>query len=374
MLQQTPVKGSTLASPKTSEQHQLARPRGDYTKVLVPLLVVGAVCVLAGLSSQQWDRWTSGADEQTTDNAYVRSELSHLSARASGNVVAVKVGDFEHVKAGDVILQIDPSDYEARRDQAKATLGAAVAQRNNLDNQGNLQKAEIRRSEAQAVVARANADLAKIVANRQTTLLEKGAGAQQRLDEATANEKTTSATAGAAEAAVASAEAQLQYIDGQRAQLSANVESAKASLRSAELALSYTTILAPFDGIVSERQVHVGDYITAGTNAISIIPLPNVYLIANFKETQLFRMQEGQAATVTVDSLPGQAFTGKVTRLSPASGSQFALLPADNATGNFTKVVQRIPVRIDFNGSSALDRLRSGMSAVVTVSVASNRE
>jgi membrane fusion protein (multidrug efflux system) len=289
-------------------------------------------------------------------------------------VVAVKVGDFEHVKAGDVILQIDPSDYEARRDQAKATLGAAVAQRNNLDNQGNLQKAEIRRSEAQAVVARANADLAKIVANRQTTLLEKGVGAQQRLDEATANEKTTSATAGAAEAAVASAEAQLQYIDGQRAQLSANVESAKASLRSAELALSYTTILAPFDGIVSERQVHVGDYITAGTNAISIIPLPNVYLIANFKETQLFRMQEGQAATVTVDSLPGQAFTGKVTRLSPASGSQFALLPADNATGNFTKVVQRIPVRIDFNGSSALDRLRSGMSAVVTVSVASNRE
>ncbi|WP_018517158.1 HlyD family secretion protein [Rhizobium leguminosarum] len=374
MLQQTPVKGSTLASPKTSEQHQLARPRGNYTKVLVPLLVVGTVCVLAGLSSQQWDPWTSGADEQTTDNAYVRSELSHLSARASGNVVAVKVGDFEHVKAGDVILQIDPSDYEARRDQAKATLGAAVAQRNNLDNQGNLQKAEIRRSEAQAVVARANADLAKIVANRQTTLLEKGVGAQQRLDEATANEKTTSATAGAAEAAVASAEAQLQYIDGQRAQLSANVESAKASLRSAELALSYTTILAPFDGIVSERQVHVGDYITAGTNAISIIPLPNVYLIANFKETQLFRMQEGQAATVTVDSLPGQAFTGKVTRLSPASGSQFALLPADNATGNFTKVVQRIPVRIDFNGSSALDRLRSGMSAVVTVSVASNRE
>ncbi|WP_230640329.1 HlyD family secretion protein [Shinella sumterensis] len=128
--------------------------------------------------------------------------------------------------------------------------------------------------------------------------------------------------------------------------------------------------MAPFDGVVSERQVHVGDYVTTGTNAISIVPLPNVYLTANFKETQLSRMREGQAVTITVDSLPGETFHGKVSRLSPASGSQFALLPADNATGNFTKVVQRVPVRIDFNPPEVFAHLRAGMSAVVSVSVA----
>jgi len=173
----------------------------------------------------------------------------------------------------------------------------------------------------------------------------------------------------AATAAVASAQAQLSFIEGQKGQLAANIDAAKAALQSAELLLSYTKIIAPFDGVVGERQVHVGDYVTTGSNTISIVPLPSVYLIGNFKETQLGLMKEGQVATVSVDTLPGETFAAKVSRLSPASGSQFALLPADNATGNFTKVVQRIPVRIDFEPSPALAKLRSGMSAVVSVAV-----
>jgi membrane fusion protein, multidrug efflux system len=371
MLQKTATQPAPANAPTAPEATAPQRPPRDLAKFVVPLVVIGAVCVLVGISTQQFDQWTAGADTQTTDNAYIRADLSHLSARAAGNVVAVKVNDFDRVKAGDVILQIDPSDYEAKRDQAKAALDSAKAQLINLANQENLERAAIQQAEAQATVAKATADLARTEAARQTSLIDRGAGIQQNKDEAQAKVETTAASLGAAEAAVLSAKAQLQYIDGQRAQLSANVQSAQATLKSAELALSYTTITAPFDGVVSERQVHVGDYVTTGTNAISIVPLPAVYLTANFKETQLSRMREGQPVTVTVDSLPGKTFHGKVTRLSPAAGSQFALLPADNATGNFTKVVQRVPVRIDLDPSDALERLRAGMSAVASVSVAS---
>ncbi|UXS39494.1 HlyD family secretion protein [Agrobacterium tumefaciens] len=370
MLQPTPNKGPAAVAVPQQDTAQV-KPARDYTKLLIPLSVVAAVLVLVGVSSQRWDRWMAGADTQTTDNAYIRAELSRLSARVSGNVSAINVGDFDHVKAGDVLVEIDPADYLAKQAQAKAALDAAVGQLANLENQKTLQKAAISQAEAQSAVAKANADLAKTEADRQVTLADKGVGTQQKNEQAQAAVQTTIASALAAEASVASARAQLEYISGQADQLSANVEAARAALKTADLSVSYTRIIAPFDGVVSERQVHVGDYVTAGTNSISIVPLPDVYMIANFKETQLSRMKEGQVATVTVDALPGESFKGHVTRLSPASGSQFALLPADNATGNFTKVVQRVPVRIDFEASPALEHLRSGMSAEVTISVAS---
>jgi membrane fusion protein (multidrug efflux system) len=349
---------------------QPERPSRSYTKLLVPLCVVAVICLFVGISSAQWDLWQAGADVQKTDNAYIRAELSRLSARVAGNVREVAVEDFGAVKAGQLLVEIDPADYEAKQMQARAALNSAVAQLVNLGNQENLQKAAIRQARAQKTVADENAALAKQEAERQRSLLTSGSGTQQKSDQAETQERSTAASAVAADAAVNSANAQLQVITGQSAQLQASVDSAQAALKSADLAVAYTKITAPFDGVVSERQVHVGDYVTVGTSAISIVPLPNVYLIANFKETQLARMKEGQAATVTVDALPDQSFNGRVTRLSPASGSQFALLPADNATGNFTKVVQRVPVRIDFDGKSPLSRLRPGMSAVVSVDVA----
>lgn len=369
MLQNTTPKSPALV-PTSSATPETTKPRREYVKFVVPTVVVAVVCALAGLSTQRWDKWTAGSASQTTDNAYIKADLSHLSARVAGNIQAINVSDFDYVRAGDVILQIDASENEAKRDQALAGLQSAEAQLANLDHQETLQKAAIVQAEAQRAVAEANAALAKTEAARQTALMEKGAGVQQKREQADAELLSSSATAGAAEAAVASSRAQLDYISGQRPKLVADVAAAQATLKSAELALSYTKIVAPFDGVVSERQVHVGDYVTAGTNTISILPLPSLHILANFKETQLARMREGQKVAVEVDGIPDETFTGKVTRLSPASGSQFALLPADNASGNFTKVVQRIPVRIDFEPAQDLTHLRSGMSAIVTVTVA----
>ncbi|TCQ99443.1 HlyD family secretion protein [Neorhizobium sp. JUb45] len=346
------------------------KPQREYVKFVVPTIVVVVVCALAGLSTQRWDKWTAGLNVQTTDNAYIKADLSHLSARTAGNVQSVHVSDFDYVKAGDIILEIDPSENRAKRDLALAGLQSAEAQLTNLDNQEVLQRAAIVQAEAQQRVAEANAALAKTEATRQTALMDKGAGVQQKREQADAQLLSSSATAGAAAAAVESSRAQLDYIGGQRQIFLADVAAARATLKSAELALSYTKIVAPVDGVVSERQVHVGDYVTAGTNTISIIPLPSLHILANFKETQLARMREGQEVAVEIDGIPDEAFTGKVTRISPAAGSQFALLPADNATGNFTKVVQRIPVRIDLKPTHELTRLRAGMSAVVSVTVA----
>jgi membrane fusion protein (multidrug efflux system) len=362
---QTPTLVASQATPAATPPIQR-----EFTKLLVPLCIVAAICCFVAISTQRWDIWTAGADVQTTDNAYVRVELSRISARVAGNVRAINVADFERVKAGQVLVEIDPSDYVAKQAQASAALSYANAQLGNLGNQVSLQKAAISQAEAQLAVARANAALARIEADRETSLIETGAGTRQKNDQAQAAAQSTASTVLAGKAALASAQAQLKYVEGQSLQFRANIEAAKATLQSADLAVSYALIKAPFDGVVSERQVHVGDYVTVGTNTISLVPLPDVYVIANFKETQLSRMKEGQTVTVTVDALPTDLFRGRVTRLSPASGSQFALLPADNASGNFTKVVQRVPVRIDFDASPALERLRSGMSAVVSVSVA----
>lgn len=356
--------------PRVVENDRTARKSREYTKLLVPLGVVAVVGALVAVSSARWDQWQAGANVQTTDNAYVRAEISRLSARVAGNISKISVQDFETVKKGQLLVEIDPADYHAKQIQARAALNYSIAQLVNLGNQEILQRAVIKQAEAQETVADENASLAQQEADRQQALLKSGSGTQQKNDQAQTQAKSTEATAQAADAAVNSAKAQLDVISGQQAQISANIDSARAALDSADLAVSYTRITAPFDGVVSERQIHVGDYVTVGTNAFTIVPLPHVYIIANFKETQLFRMKEGQRVGITVDALPGMTFDGWLSRVSPGAGSQFALLPADNATGNFTKVVQRVPVRIDFNQSSELAKLRPGMSAAVSVDVA----
>lgn len=369
MLHQTPPLPHQHAVQTDNEKQSSARTRG-YSRLFVPMTVVGVVGVLVAISSARWDLWQAGANVQTTDNAYIRAELSRLSARVAGNVSRVAVDDFDRVKKGQLLVEIEPADYRAKQMQARAALDYAVAQLVNLANQKDLQRAAIRQADAQKTVADENAALAKQEADRQAALLRSGSGTQQKNDQAQTQARSTTATAEAADAAVNSAKAQFEVITGQEAQLVANVDSAKAQLQTADLSVDYTKITAPFDGVVSERQVHVGDYVTVGSNAITIIPLPQVYVIANFKETQLSRMKEQQPVTLTVDALPDQTFKGRLSRLSPGAGSQFALLPADNATGNFTKVVQRVPVRIDFDKNIDLGQLRPGMSAVVSVHVA----
>lgn len=346
------------------------RDWGSISRLFVPLLVVAVVGVLVTLATRNWDLWTAQASVQSTDNAYIRAELTRLSARVSGNLKSAPVQDFGQIKAGQLLMEIDPADYEVKVAQAKASLDSATAQLQNLTNQERLQHAAIDQANAQFQATNVTAELARQEAARQTALLQSGSGTKQKQEQADAEERQTAAAAQASQAAVVSARAQLDVVSGQRAQLQASVDAAKSNLDAAQLNLSYTKIIAPFDGIVNERQVHVGDYVSVATNLLTVVPLPNVYVTANFKETQLARMSVGQKVTIKVDTFPGKVFRGHVESLSPASGSQFALLPADNATGNFTKVTQRIPVRIAFDeDASVLQKLRPGMSSVVAVQV-----
>ena len=206
---------------------------------------------------------------------------------------------------------------------------------------------------------------------RQQSLSQTDAGTRQRFEQATAAYAKAQADVRASRAVIAAQRHQLDVLQGTKKQRAADLEGAKATLAAAKLKLGYTRIVAPFDGVTGERQVQPGDYVNIGTNLVNVVPLPNVYVIANYKETQLTHVKPGQPVEVTVDSFPNQTLHGSVERIAPASGSQFALLPPDNATGNFTKVVQRIPVRIALDKNQPLlERLLPGMSVVTSINTA----
>jgi len=349
-------------------------PERRFSRLAIPLFAIGVATALVLVTSVRWERWLGAAAVQTTDNATVRAETTRLGARVSGNVLRVAVKDYQHVKAGDLLLQIDPADYEAAVAQAEANVAAARAALDNLENQKALQNAFIAQAEAQQLAAVARERLTRLEQVRQEALDRGGlAGTKQKLEQATAEYQKAVADLKASEAAIRAQSRQLDVLDGQEKVLKANLLAADAALATAKLRLGYTRIVAPFDGVVGERLVHDGDYVNVGTNLIAVVPLPNVYVIANYKETQLTRVEPGQAVEITVDMFPGETLRGRVVRLSPASGATFALLPPDNATGNFTKVVQRIPVRIEFEpGQPLLARLRPGMSVVTSIRVSAD--
>lgn len=335
------------------------------------MATVAIAATLIAFGIVEWDTWVSGAAVQTTDNATIRSDMARVSARVSGNVRHVAVEEFQHVRAGDLLLEIDPADYRAAVAQAEANVAASRAILENLENQKAFQRATIIQAEAQRMSALARAVNMQQEQGRQDELLRGGlAGTRQRVERATAEYATAKAALAASEATIDAQRRQLKVLDGQQALLGANVQAAEATLTAARLRLSYTRVVAPVDGVVSERRVQEGDYVNVGTNVIAVVPLPNVHVIANYKETQLTRVAPGQSVEVYVDTFPGAVLRGQVARLSPASGSTFALLPPDNATGNFTKVVQRIPVRIDLEpGQPLLEQLRPGMSVVTRIHV-----
>jgi len=329
------------------------------------VLVAFGFIVLATL---RWDAWVGSAVIQTTNDAYVRAELTRLSSRVAGEVLAVAANDFQRVKAGDLLVQIDPADYQAQVAQAEAGVAGAQAALDNLANQVELQYATIAQGEAQQVSAAAQEVEARQEQERQQSLTQTEAGTRQKLEQATAGYARAQADVRASRALVAAQRHQLEVLSGTKLQRAADLQGAKAALAAARLKLGYTKIVAPFDGVVGERQVQPGDYVNIGSNLINVVPLPNVYVIANYKETQLTRVQPGQPVDVTVDSFPSERLHGRVERIAPASGSQFALLPPDNATGNFTKVVQRIPVRIALDKNQPLlERLLPGMSVVTRI-------
>jgi membrane fusion protein (multidrug efflux system) len=343
-------------------------PWQAWRRLAIPLVAVAAAFIFVVVATLRWDVWVGAATVQTTDDAYVRADISRLASRVAGEVLTVAISDFQHVKAGDLLIQIDPADYQAQVAQAEASVAAARAALDNLANQVELQYATIAQAEAQRVSALAIETETQEEQVRQQSLEHTDAGTRQKLEQAVAAYAKAQADVKASAAIIAAQRHELEVLGGTKQQRAADLLGAQATLAAAKLRLGYTRIVAPFDGLVSERQVQPGDYVNIGSSLINVVPLPKVYVIANYKETQLTRVKRGQAVDIQVDTFSDQTVHGRVERISPASGSQFALLPPDNATGNFTKVVQRIPVRIELDpGQPLIERLLPGMSATTRI-------
>ncbi len=332
------------------------------------VVVVAGIAFLAWYVAGHWNRWTGAARYESTDDAYMSADVTPLAAKVSGYVEKVAVGDYQTVRKGDLIVQIEDSDYRAALEQAEAGLAAAQANLANLANQKDIQRSLIR--QAQATIAATTADLERytLEAKRQRDLVKTFSGTPQLLEQANDNEKRTAAQLQLNDAQLDQQKAQLASLDVQEKQLAAQVEAARAQVKLARNNLDYTRIVSPADGLVGQRQVRAGQFVNVGTQVIAVVPLPNIWVTANFKETQMTNVREGNPATVTVDAFPDLRLTGRVDSWSPGTGSTFALLPPDNATGNFTKVVQRVPVKIVLDPNPALGVLvRPGMSVEATV-------
>jgi membrane fusion protein (multidrug efflux system) len=339
-----------------------------WSRLAIPLFAVIVALAFVALATLRFDEWVGNEVVQTTNDAYVRADLTRLASRVSGEVLTVAVTDFQRVKSGDLLIQIDPADYEAQVAQSEAAVAAAQAVLDNLANQIELQYATIAQAEAARLSAEALEVEARQEQERQQSLSQTEAGTRQRLEQAVAGLAKAQADVRASRAVIAAQQHQIEVLQGTRKQRAADLGAAKATLASVKLKLGYTKIIAPFDGVVGERQVQPGDYVNIGTNLINVVPLPKVYVIANYKETQLTHVAPGQLVEITVDSFPREKLRGRVERIAPATGAQVALLPPDNATGNFTKVVQRIPVRILFDDNQPLlARLVPGMSVVTRI-------
>ena len=337
--------------------------------VALQLFLLGLCGAFIELITINWNDWIGQAADQTTDDAYLQSDLTPLSARVAGYIKRVDVEDYQIVHAGDLLVEIRDEDYAAEVAQAEANVAAATAAIDNNRAQQALQQANI--EAADAAIQATQADLVRFHLEdvRQKDLLATHiAGTPQLVEQADANEKRTAATLEQNRAQAAAQRRQLSVLETQEKQLVAALDAQKAALDLAKINLGYTRVLAPVDGMVGQRRVYAGQYANVGTQLISIVPLPKLWVIANYKETQMTRIRVGQPADFTVDAFPGLVIKGRVDSWSPASGSHFSLLPPDNATGNFTKVVQRIPVKIVLDDPEAASRLlRPGMSVIATI-------
>jgi len=359
-----------MAEPQVLERTTAAPSRAARIARFLPNLLALALAALLCIGiATNWDRWISGAANQWTDDAYLQSDLTPLSALVAAPVLRVPVNDFQTVRKGDLLVQLDDSVYAAQLAQADANVAAAEAAIGNLLAQERLQQSHINSAEAALAGAEATNRRNALEATRQEKLLASGiAGTQQLVEQADAAHRVAEAQLGQAQDALDAAQLQLRVQQSQEAQLQAALKAAVAARNLAQINVGYTRIAAPVDGMVSQRRVYPGQYVGIGTQVIAVVPLADIYVIANYKETQLTRIRTGQPAEMRVDSFPGVVLHGHVQSWSPGTGSQFALLPPDNATGNFTKVVQRIPVKITLDSRDGLGTLlRPGMSVETTV-------
>jgi membrane fusion protein, multidrug efflux system len=355
-----------VPSPSSASETAEGATKSTKTGKFRRLLIAGAaVAVLVSASWYGWDYWTVGRFLVSTDDAYVKADNTTVAPKVSGYLHEVLVGDNERVRAGQLLARIDDRDFKVALDQARADVAAAEAAIASKHAQLDVQQAVIEAARATLDVDTASATFAKQENKRYTDLAATGYGSVQNAQSAQSRDASALAAIERDKANLASAQKQVELLKAEISQAVAAASRAHALQQQAELNLSYTTIVAPIDGIVGNRTLRAGQYVQAGTQLMSLVPASGAYVIANFKETQLAGVRSGQAVDIDVDMFPGQRVHGHVDSLAPASGQEFALLPPDNATGNFTKVVQRIPVKIALDASSV--ELRPGMSVIPTI-------
>jgi len=385
----------TLAPARPNEPEHISAPSSpNWQRYLTSSLVVLLAAAIVFTVTRNWNSWEGSRIDQVTDDAYVRGDLTPLSTKVAGVVRDVKVSDFQAVHKGDLLVQLDDDDYRAQVAQAGAAVAAAKAAIENNRRQKQLQQAKVDRAlagvaQAQAEIAAAQAGIEAAQADldrtlperrRQEALIASNSTTHQKVEQVVADDERAraqllsrqaglqqaKAMLASSESAVDAERRELAVLDAQELQLIADVHGKEDALTVAQVNLGYTRIEAPADGTVGERQVRPGQLVSPGTQ---VIPFVNQikWVQANYRETQLTNVKVGDPAEIHIDEYPGKTFYGKVIEIAPASGSQFALLPPDNATGNYTKVVQRIPVKIVFDDSNIATTLRPGLSVIATV-------
>ena len=379
---------------RPAEVPPVVAARWPSLKFVTPLLVVSLVAALIVTLTANWNLWEGGRAEQATDDASVRGDLTPLSTKVAGIVRDVKVADYQQVHKGDLLFELQDDDYQAQVAQATAAVEAAKAAIGNNVRQRSLQDARIDRARegidqaneqiaaAQAGISAAQADVARTASERQRqeALLATQSTTKQHVETAVADQQRFAAQEASRSADLQEAKTGLRsneiaveaerrskaVLESQEQQLFADLQAKEAALAVTKINLGYTKIFAPADGIVGERQVRPGQLVSPGTQVVTFVA-DTKWVQANYRETQLTHMKIGDPVEIRVDAYPDHVLRGRVQEIAPASGSQFALLPPDNATGNYTKVVQRVPVKIAFDDPSQASRLRPGLSVVVTV-------
>lgn len=340
----------------------VAVARGSQRKIIGLLLCFSALVILAA-----WGAMVVLNSTTVTDNAYVRGEVTSLAAKVPGYVTALEVEDNQTVRAGDVLFRIDDRDYRAKLAQAEANVSAAQAHLAHVDAQTRLQRALIRQAEAQRRSATADMNLATKTHERSRKLIISNAVSQALVDETDTARSRAEASVSAASATVEAQQLHIAVYEAEREAAVAAVTQAEATRDLARIDLEHTVVHAPVGGVVANRQVRIGRFVTSGVSLLDIVPVNDVWVVANFKETQLEPIRPGQPARITVDGYPDAVLEGVVDSFAPGSGAAFSLLPPDNATGNFVRVVQRVPVKIRLANNPLPGRIVPGLSARVEV-------
>lgn len=371
-----------------------AKPSPRWQKYSTPVVVVLLAVAVVATITRNWNAWEGGRIEQATDDAYVRGDLTPLSTKVAGIVKDVKVSDFQQVHKGDLLVELQDDDFKAQVAQANAAVEAAKAAIENNRRQRELQDTRIQKAfagidQAKAQIAAAQAgkeatwaDVVRTRAerNRQEGLIQTQSTTTQKVEQAVADEQRYIAQAASRNADLEQARTSLRtneinveterrskaVLEAQELQLLADLHNKEAALAAAQINLGYTRIYSPGDGSVGERQVRPGQLVSPGTQVLTYVD--NIkWIQGNYRETQLTNMKVSDPAEIRIDAYPGQIIHGRVIEIAPASGSQFALLPPDNASGNYTKVVQRVPVKIALDDSDLASKLRPGLSVIATI-------